>query len=180
MSDERGRRMRGGLIATCSAVATVGAHTGAGGALPHGSPLLIALLVCVTSGALAAGPRFDGLRARSTAVVAGLVSAQALGHMALAVTDGHHGGMGTMPTAPMAAAHLVAAVLLGVAIAAVEYLTAVCTSVLCWLRLFAALAERPAPRRARRTPSVIPQQRVLFLSGLGMRAPPSVLGATCA
>lgn len=170
--------MRGALIATCSAIATVGAHTGAGGGLPHGTPLLIVLLVCVTTGALAARPRCDGLRARAAAVVAGLIGAQSLGHTALSIIDGHHAGMAAMPAAPMVAAHLAAAGVLGVAIAAVEYLTAVCASVLCWLRLFAALVERPAPRRARRTTNVTPKQRVLFLSGLGMRAPPSTVGTS--
>lgn len=73
----------------------------------------------------------------------------------------------------MVAAHAVAAVVLGVAISAVEHLYVVCASVLCWLRLFATAAARPAARGVRRTADAAVAQCVLLLSGLGMRAPPT-------
>lgn len=179
MGATQGRRMRGTLIAACSAVTTIGAHTGAGGALPHGSPLIVAILLCATTGALLGCARIDGRWMRSAAVVGGLVAAQLLGHLTLAVTGGHQmPGTESVLSAPMAAAHLAGAVVLGMAIAAVEYLCAVCTSVLCWLRLFAIRMGRPALRIVRRATNPVAPQRVLPLSGLGMRAPPAVVGTS--
>jgi hypothetical protein len=81
-------------------------------------------------------------------------------------------------TPSMAAAHVAGAVMLGLAIASVEYLYVVCTSVLCWLRLFAAHAQRPTGRLLSFEPSDVVAQSVLGRSGLGMRAPPhSVVSA---
>ena len=74
----------------------------------------------------------------------------------------------------MIAAHAVAAVILGLAISAAEYLYIVCSSVLCWLRLFAGHTPRPVPRVRRRATKVVAVRPVL-VTGLGMRAPPSAL-----
>ncbi len=61
---------------------------------------------------------------------------------------------------------------LGVAITAAEYLYVVCSSVLCWLRLFFAMrAPRHAVLIVRRTVNDVAVAPV-FTTGLGMRAPP--------
>ena len=73
----------------------------------------------------------------------------------------------------MIAVYVVAAVVLGAAISAAEYLYVVCSSVLCWLRLFAMRTPRPVGRIRRRKTEVVALRRVLT-TGLGMRAPPSV------
>jgi hypothetical protein len=71
----------------------------------------------------------------------------------------------------MIAAHAVAAVVLGAAISAAEYLYVVCTSVLCWLRLFTLREPRPTAR-VRRRPTNVVVVRTVLATGLGMRAPP--------
>ena len=72
----------------------------------------------------------------------------------------------------MIAAHAGAAVVLGIAISAVEHLYLVCSSVLRWLRLFATVTPRPAPPRTRRRTNNVVAQSLLWHTGLGMRAPP--------
>ena len=74
----------------------------------------------------------------------------------------------------MTAVHIGAAVLLGGAIVAVEHLYAVCSSVLCWLRLFARRTPRPVARIRRRASNVVAPRPVLA-AGLGMRAPPGAV-----
>ncbi|CAN3128260.1 hypothetical protein ACNUDN_10120 [Mycobacterium sp. smrl_JER01] len=167
----RARRVRGALVGACSAALTLGAHAAAGGALPGGGALVLALLLCATVGALSAVVDVEGRTAQWAATTAALGIAQALGHVALTVTGHHHGG-GEFTAAPaMVAAHALAAILLGAAIAAVEYLYLVCISVLCWLRLFTRRMMRPAPRAARRSTTIVVARPVLA-TGLGMRAPP--------
>jgi hypothetical protein len=77
----------------------------------------------------------------------------------------------------MLAAHAAAAVLLGLVISAAEYLYVVCTSVLCWLRLFAAAATRPAPRVLRRIRTGLVVESVMLQAGLGVRAPPAAFAS---
>jgi hypothetical protein len=149
---------------------TAGAHAAAGGGLPRGGALVAVLLLCATVGAMLGAVRVEGRIARWAATAAALGVAQLLGHTVLAVAS-HHGGGDAAPL--MIAAHAVAAVVLGAAISAAEYLYVVCASVLCWLRLFAVRATRPvAPIRRRKT-KVVALQPVLT-TGLGMRAPPSI------
>lgn len=168
----RARWVRGTLVGVSSAVTTVGAHAAAGGMLPQGSALVLALLLCATVGAVSCRPRTDGHGARWAAPTAALFAAQYLGHLALSVTGHHHASVDLTPGAAMLAAHLGAAVLLGAAIAAVEYLYAVCASVLCWLRLFALRGGRPTVRVRRHVTKVVVARPVLT-TGLGMRAPPA-------
>ena len=167
------RWLRGTLVGACSAVLTAAAHTAAGGGLPQGGALMVAVLVCGVAGAAIGSAALEGRRTRVLSVVAALGIAQVLGHLTMMASGGHHhmdAGLGWSPT--MVAAHAVAAVVLGIAITAVEYLYVVCASVLSWLRLFAAAAPRPAARLAQWATSVVVAQSVLLLSGLGMRAPP--------
>ncbi|PRC43894.1 hypothetical protein C6A85_000000103000 [Mycobacterium sp. ITM-2017-0098] len=166
----RARCARGALVGASSATMTAGAHASAGGGLPGGSALVAVLLLCATIGAMVGAVRVEGRAARWCATAAGLGVAQFLGHLVLA-TAGHHGGFELMPGPSMMAAHAVAAVVLGAAISAAEYLYVVCSSVLCWLRLFAVRMARPMGRIRRRTTDVVVLRPVLT-TGLGMRAPP--------
>lgn len=163
----RARWLRGALVGVASAAMTAGAHTAAGGGLPNGGALIMSLLACATVGTLIGCLRVDGWAATSTA----LGAAQVLGHTALVTAGHHHGGTALDLTASMTATHIGAAVILGLAITAAEYLYLVCSSVLCWLRLFTMRAPRHAVRVVRRTVNVVAAQPVLT-TGLGMRAPP--------
>lgn len=174
----RARRLRGGLVGGCSALLTVGAHTAVDDRLPHGAALMVVLLLCATAGA-AVGTATKG-RGHGTllGVVAALGGTQLLGHWALAVFGGHQHGLAALGMSPsMAAAHAAAAVVLGLAIAAVEYLFVVCESVLCWLRLFTLGAVCATSRARSCTTNNVVAQSVLLRSGLGMRAPPSAFAS---
>jgi len=155
---------------------TVGAHAGAGGALPSGGASVMALLACVTVGTLLSFVRVDGRGAALMATTTALCAAQLVGHATLTTAGHRHAGSAFDMDASMAAAHLGAAVVLGVAITAAEYLYVVCSSVLCWLRLFAMRAPRHAVLIVRRTVNDVVVAPV-FTTGLGMRAPPRVIAA---
>jgi hypothetical protein len=164
--------VRGALVGACSAVVTVGAHAAAGGVVPQGGRLITSLLVCGIVGAAVAAAPLEGRSGRLLGVIGSLAVAQSLGHLALMASATHHHGDAFGVTGSMAAAHLAAAVLLGAAITSVEYLYVVCESVLCWLRLFATAASRPAVRMLPLVINDVVAQPVLLRSGLGMRAPP--------
>jgi hypothetical protein len=153
-------------------VVTVGAHTAAGGVLPQGGGLIASILVCAVIGAVLSAAPLEGRRGRLLGVIGALTIAQSLGHLTLMSSAAHHHGHALGVTPAMAVAHIAAAVILGVAITSVEYLYVVCESVLCWLRLFAMAASRPAPRVLPLATSDVVAQSVLRCSGLGMRAPP--------
>lgn len=167
----RAHWLRAALVGVSAAAATTGAHAAASGMFPHGAALVAALLVCATTGAATAGIRLHNQHAQTLALIGALGAAQLLGHLTLTVA-GHHGGAGFGLSATMLAAHAGAAVVLGIAIGAVEHLYVVCSSVLRWLRLFAAVTPRPAPPRVRRRTNNVVAQSLLWHSGLGMRAPP--------
>jgi hypothetical protein len=168
----RARWARGALVGVSSAAMTAGAHATAGGGLPHGGALVAVLLLCATVGAMLGATAAEGRVARWSVTTAALGVAQLLGHLVLALAS-HHGGVDATPGPSMIAAHAVAAVILGAAICAAEYLYVVCVSVLCWLRLFALRMPRPVARIRRRKTKVVALRPVLT-TGLGMRAPPSV------
>jgi len=175
----RARGLRAALVGVSAAAATTGAHAAASGVFPHGAALMAALLVCATAGAAAAGIRLNNRHAQRLGVIAALGATQLLGHLTLAVTGGHHGGGHGLDLGPsMLAAHAAAAVVLGVAIVAVEHLYLVCSSVLRWLRLFATRTPRPTPARIRRRTNNVVAQSLLWHTGPGMRAPPMGDGAT--
>ncbi|MEV3903710.1 hypothetical protein AB0K11_15400 [Mycobacterium sp. NPDC050551] len=169
----RARWMRGGLVGVCSTVFTTGAHAAAGGGLPKGSALVVAALVCLTVGGAVGGLQLTGRRTRPVVLTAALAVAQLLGHLVMA--GGHHHAGGAGLSRGMIAAHLAAAVVLGVAISAVEYAYVVAASVLRWLRLFATATAGPVPAVRRWTTNVAVVLPVLPHSGLGMRAPPAGL-----
>jgi hypothetical protein len=163
--------VRGGLVGLCAALVTATAHAGAGGGAPAGGPLVLLLVVCATVGAAVGGITLEGRVAHGALVVGALATAQVLGHVMLTV-GGHHGHGGWLMAAPMLTLHVVAAVGLGLLINAVEYLYAVCGSVLCWLRIFATGHIRPTVGQRWRPTNVIVARPILLRTGLGMRAPP--------
>ncbi|WP_137147087.1 hypothetical protein [Mycolicibacterium sp. CR10] len=167
----RARWLRGALVGVASAVMTVAAHAAAGGGAPNGGALVMSLLACALAGTLVGSLRFEPTASGWAATTTALCAAQAVGHAAMATAGHHHGGGALNLSASMAATHIGAAVIVGIAITAAEYLYVVCSSVLCWLRLFATSAPRPAARIDRRPANVVVVQPI-FTTGLGMRAPP--------
>jgi hypothetical protein len=165
--------VRGGLVGVCSALVTATAHAGARGGAPTGGALILLLVVCATVGAVVGGITLEGRHSRAVLVVGALAAAQVLGHVMLTVA-GHHEHSSWLLTPPMLMLHALAAVGLGLLINAVEHLYTVCGSVLCWLRIFAAVHIRPAAGQAWRPTNVIGARPVLLRTGLGMRAPPQV------
>lgn len=164
--------MRGGLVGACSALTAAIAHTAAGGAPPAGSSAVMLLMLCATLGAAVGGLNPQTRAARAALLTAGLGAGQGLGHVALALTSGHHHTAG-LSTAPMLALHAAAAVGLGLVVGAAEYLYVVCASVLCWLRIFTAGRIRPADRNPWWPTDAVVARPVLLRAGLGMRAPPA-------
>jgi hypothetical protein len=165
--------LRGGLVGACSALVAAAAHSSVGDSAPSGGALVIAVLICLIVGAAVGDLALQDRRRRLVAVVSALCSAQVLCHLLLVATGHHHqaaDGLGLSPA--MLAAHAGAAVTLGGAICASEYLYVVCVSVLCWLRLFAARGPRPSHRHTRRITSAASVRDTYLCSGLGMRAPP--------
>ncbi|MGE0216805.1 hypothetical protein [Mycolicibacterium sp.] len=133
---------------------------------------MITALLCATIGTLFGSVQLAGRTTPWLSTTAALCAAQLIGHVALALAGGHHhSGSGLLPGPTMAAFHIGAAIVLGTAIAAVEYLYVVCASVLCWLRLFSLRGARPAARAVRCSTKIVVVQPVL-VTGLGMRAPP--------
>ena len=105
-------RLRGGLVGACSALTAAVAHTAAGGMAPASSPLIVLLLLCAALGAAVGGLNTQTRWARTGLLIAGLGAGQFLGHIALAMSDGHHHAA-SMLTAPMIGLHAAAAVGLG-------------------------------------------------------------------
>jgi hypothetical protein len=127
--------------------------------------------VCATVGAGVGRITVEGHHALLALVVAALGAGQALGHITLtAIGMHHHVGSALVNPLHMVAMHAIAAVVLGLLIGAVEYLFLVCSSVLSWLRLFAAAALGPATVSVCRCSNVVVVQPVLLRAGLGMRA----------
>jgi len=140
--------------------------------VPQGGRLIAAMLVCAIVGAVLSAAPLESRTGRLLGVIGALTVAQSLGHLTLMASAAHDHSDTLGVTPAMAAAHLAAAVILGVAINSVEYLYVVCASVLCWLRLFAMAASRPVARLLPPATSDVVAQSVLRCSGLGMRAPP--------
>lgn len=174
----RAHWLRAALVGVSAAAGTTGAHAAASGMFPHGAALVAALLVCATSGVAAAGIRLHNRHAQLLGLITALGAAQLLGHLTLTMAGGHHGGLGFGMSPTMLVAHAAAAVVLGIAIGAVEHLYLVCSSVLRWLRLFATASPRPGPPWARRRTNNVVAQSLLWRTGLGMRAPPMGGSAT--
>ncbi len=179
----RARWLRGALVGVTSAVLTVGAHATAGGGIPNGGALVISLLVCAALGSMVGCLRLEGRGARWLGTATALGVAQLLGHLILmAAGHQHHGhqhhghqhhGAAELALSPtMIATHTGAAVILAVAITAAEYLYVVCSSVLCWLRLFALAEGTRATQATRAVARDFVAQSVLRCRGVGMRAPP--------
>lgn len=165
--------LRGGLVGACSALTATVAHTAAGGTAPTSSPLITLLLLCAALGAAVGGLNPQTRRAKTALLIAGLGAGQLLGHVALALSGGHHHAVPLL-TVPMIGMHAGAAVVLGLVIGMAEYLFVVCASVLSWLRIYAAARVRPSVRKQWWPSNVVVARPVLLRAGLGMRAPPAV------
>ena len=148
---------------------TAAAHTAVSGTVPSGAASAMVLLVSAAVGAISGAAAIARSRVHAGPLVAALIAAQVLGHVALSST---HGGHALLPSSPMLAAHAAAAVALGLLISLVSHLYVVCVSVLCWLSLVFVHRGRPLPPPIRGAKTVVAHQPVLLLSGLGMRAPP--------
>jgi hypothetical protein len=166
-------RLRGGLIGVCSALVTAIAHAaGGGGGVPEGSTLAELIVVCATVGASVGTIHLTGRRTKVVLVIAALCAGQALGHLMLTVVGGHH-HTGWLLTTPMLAMHAIAALVLGLLIAAAEHFYVVCSSIVSWLRLFATDVHAPSVTSTRcYSTKVVVAEPVLLRAGLGMRAPP--------
>ncbi|MEV0671498.1 hypothetical protein [Mycobacterium sp. NPDC050441] len=176
-SAKHAARLRGGLVGVCSALTATVAHTAAGGMAPTGSPLIVLLLLCTALGAAVGGLNPQTRPAKAGLLIASLVAGQLLGHVALAMSGGHHHAA-SLSTAPMVGLHAAAAVGLGLVIGLAEYLYVVCASVLCWLRIFAAARIRPSVRELWWPSNVVVARPVLLCAGRGMRAPPAAPGTS--
>lgn len=172
-STSRARVLRGAFVGACSALFTALAHAAGGGAAPTGSTLVELVLVCATVGAGVATTRPSGRLTGAGSVVVALGAGQALGHLTLAVADGHHCASALMPSAAMLVMHATAALVVGLLIYAVEYLYVIGCSVLSWLRRFATDVHSPATLRVGRTTNVFVRRPASVQTGLGMRAPPA-------
>ncbi|WP_147471478.1 hypothetical protein [Nocardia stercoris] len=167
---------RGALVAVTIAVLAVAAHGAAGGGLPTGTGLTLLFAAAATAGAVATLlPRFG-----RTGLFAVLGGGQLVGHMALTELCSHHTGCGSgsgagyladLPTGWMGLAHLAAAAVTAVLIAATERLYAEVA------QAFRRVVGRPLRLETRvasiaatgRTPSIA---RFLGSAGPGPRAPP--------
>jgi hypothetical protein len=168
------------LVGACSALITALAHAAGGGGIPSGSALVEVLIVCATVGAGVGAVDVAGRHARVGLIIAALCAGQGLGHLVLTAVASHdHPGSANAPPWQMLSLHVIAAVVAGLLIGAVEYLYVVCSAVLTWLRLFATAVLTPQPTCLRRYSNVVVVQPVLLRAGLGMRAPPGLsrLGA---
>lgn len=168
--------LRGALIGCCSALVTAFAHAAGGGGNPTGSALVALVGVCALVGMSVGTVNLGGRHGRVKLAIAAMCAAQLLGHLVLTVVGGHHHSGGLLST-PMLALHVIAAVVLGLLIGAVEYLYVVCSSVLSWLRLFATDVYTPSIASARRHSNIVVVEPALLRAGLGMRAPPTPLAS---
>ena len=136
--------VRGGLVGACSALITALAHAAGGGGIPSGSALVEVLIVCATVGAGVGAVDVAGRHARVGLIIAALCAGQGLGHLVLTAVASHdHPGSANAPPWQMLSLHVIAAVVAGLLIGAVEYLYVVCSAVLTWLRLFATAVLTP-------------------------------------
>ncbi|MGB3302715.1 hypothetical protein [Gordonia sp. (in: high G+C Gram-positive bacteria)] len=155
-------RMRGGVVGATSALTGIAAHAAAQGMLPETSVLLLIAAASTALGlAVTAAPRLHALPA--------LIAGQALVHVLLVLTSGHHHDLVSTPMAVMHTLGTIAAVLL-------------LTGAGLLLRAASALALRVAvPQFRPQTPpssfpvSVAPATApvaLLFLGAIGRRGPP--------
>lgn len=155
-------RLRGATVGGASAITGVGAHAAAQGMLPT-TPTL--LMVAATAVALGLGIT----AAPTLGILPALIGGQALIHVLLVVTSGHHHDM---VTAPMAAMHTVGTVAALLLLCGAELL----------LRAASALSRRTVRRQFRpltATAAVVPQAGAIvvptalrFLGAVGRRGPP--------
>ncbi|NLG47321.1 hypothetical protein [Gordonia sp. (in: high G+C Gram-positive bacteria)] len=155
-------RLRGATVGGASAITGVGAHAAAQGTL-SGTPTL--LMVAATAVALGLGIT----AAPTLGVLPALVGGQALIHVLLVLTSGHHHDMFTAPMAAMHAVGTVAALLL---LCGAELLVRAASALsLRAVRLrFRPLT--PAAVLVPRADAMIVPTALRFLGAVGRRGPP--------
>ncbi|MFD4352934.1 hypothetical protein ACFWPX_10270 [Nocardia sp. NPDC058518] len=123
-------RLRGGGCGVLVGGLAVAAHGIGGGGVPRSSEIALLLLVSLTAGTIAHGVTAEGAPHRPAAVrtAAALIGGQWAGHFALSATLDHHGLL-HLPSLPMIAAHLVAALVCAALILVAERLYLVASSV---------------------------------------------------
>lgn len=172
----RASRLRGALVGACSAATSAVAHGVGGGELPSGGSLALFLIVCATLGAASSSIAAGGRVRHLLFLWAALAAGQTIGHIALTVAAEvqiHHS-----PTVSpqMMLAHGASAPVCALLIGLVERLYVVCTSVLCWLRIFGVSNARPFVVAVQwPTKTVVAQ--CIVLSTQGPRAPPRIMCA---
>ncbi|WP_336084682.1 hypothetical protein [Nocardia sp. SSK8] len=150
-------RLRGGGCGVLVGALAVAAHGIGGGGVPRSAEIALLLLVSLGAGIFAGSGRPEGATASAypagtsasragtfarsggsgcgrspaaTRAAAALIGGQLAGHFALSATLDHHGDLLHLPSAPMIAAHLLAAFACAALILAAERLYLVASSTL--------------------------------------------------
>lgn len=157
-------RLRGAVVGGASAVTAIGAHAAAQGMLPETSSLMMVAATAVALGvAVAAVP--------AVRVLPALVGGQALVHLLLVLTSGHHHDL---LTGPMAAMHTVGTFAALLLLCGVELLIHAASTL---ARRVVRLHFRPrtvAAVAVPTLPAVAAPAALIFLGGVGLRGPPPV------
>lgn len=132
-------RLRGGGCGVLVGGLAVAAHGIGGGGVPRSAEIALLLLVSLAAGMFAYGSTTKHAGDSASAIRTGsfptlrtasaLLAGQWAGHFALSATLDHHGGLLHLPSAPMIAAHLVAASACAALILVAERLYLVASSV---------------------------------------------------
>ncbi len=122
-------RLRGGGCGVLVGALAVAAHGGAGGGVPRSADIALLLLVSLGAGIVAGGSRVRSGGAPLLRAGAVLLGGQWAGHFALSASLAHHDELFHLPSAPMVAAHTVAAFACAALILVAERLYLVASSV---------------------------------------------------
>ncbi len=177
-------RIRGTLTGAAVAVLAVAAHGAAGGGYPGSTSSMLLVLAAAVIGTLTGVRRTAGTRARAWLFVM-LVGGQLAGHVALTAAVGHDHGAATRENSPaadffggeiplpaswMLLAHVLAALLCAVLIAAAERLYRAVSQA---VRSSTSVPCPPPVARAARWPGATTRTyRFLRPGAIGARAPP--------
>ncbi|WP_240772191.1 hypothetical protein [Nocardia sp. CS682] len=169
-SAEATARLRGAFVGSASGAVSIAAHALGGGVVAPGQSSIALLIAACTAVGVAVGARRT--RHGLVEVMALLTIGQAVGHVALTMSPGHHHGAGT--TAIMGVAHLLAIPVGALLIRGAEI--AVTRGISAANRTARVLSTRPAvPFAVAYTVPIgplVPARRLLFSSGFGLRGPP--------
>ncbi|MBM7366922.1 hypothetical protein [Gordonia hydrophobica] len=157
-------RLRGAVVGGASALTGIGAHAAAQGMLPETASLLMVATTAIALGvAVAALP--------AARVLPALIGGQAMVHVLLVLSSGHHHDL---LTAPMAAMHTVGTLAALLLLCGVELLVHAASALaLRAMRLHVRL--RPLTTvTVPAYPAVAAPAALVYLGGIGRRGPPPV------